>query len=151
MSKPISVTQSFVIFPLGLRRFALPTADVVELTRTGFVQKFPHTTSGLTGVLMRRGGALPVWDVTRTLLGGGKETLKYWLITRRNFAGNELTAIPVSGECQMLNLEMQPPPPGSAEFVQGVLPVEDQWVEVIELAHLVAPRKPGALGSTRQQ
>lgn len=151
MSLPLPAKESFVIFPLGVRRFALPTADVVELTRTGFVQKFPHLTSGLTGVLMRRGCVLPVWDVTRTLLGPGKETLKFWLVTRRNFAGNELTAIPVSGECQMLNVEMQPPPPGSAQYVQGVLPVEDQWVEVLELAHLAAPRKSGALGSAKQQ
>jgi len=151
VSMPISATESFVIFPLGARRFALPTVDVVELTRTGFVQKFPHTTSGLNGVLMRRGDVLPVWDVTRILLGPGKETLKFWLVTRRNFAGNELTAIPVSGECQMMNVEMQPPPPGSAPHVRGVLPIENQWVEVLELAQLVAPRKSGALGSAKQQ
>jgi chemotaxis signal transduction protein len=146
---PISAQESFVIFPLGGRRFALPSTDVVELTRTGFVQKFPLTTAGLTGVLMRRGDVLPVWDITRTLLGPGKETLKYWLVTRRNFAGEELTAIPVSGECQMMNMEMLPPPQGSAQHVRGVLPVENQWVEVLDLAQLIAPQNSGALGSAK--
>lgn len=147
MSMPITASESFVIFPLGSRRFALPTSDVVELTRTGFVQKFPHTTSGLTGALMRRGDVLPVWDVTRALLGPGRETLKYWLVTRRNFAGEELTAIPVSGECQMLSVEMLPPPQGSAPHVRGVLQVENQMVEVVDLAQLGAPKNSGALGS----
>jgi chemotaxis signal transduction protein len=143
----IAASESFVIFPLGPRRFALLTSDVVELTRTGFVQKFPHTTSGLTGVLMRRGDVLPVWDVTQILLGPGKVALKYWLVTRRNFAGEELTAIPVSGECQMLNMEMQPPPEGSAQHLRGILRVEEQAVEVLDLAQMVAPRKSGGLGS----
>jgi len=143
----ITASESFVIFPLGPRRFALPTVDVVELTRTGFVQKFPHSTSGLTGVLMRRGDVLPVWDVSQILLGPAKVKLKYWLVTRRNFAGEELTAIPVSGECQMLNMEMQAVPPGSAQHVRGILPVDDHTVEVLDLSQMAAPRKSGALGS----
>lgn len=151
MSVYIPASESYVIFPLGARRFALPTTDVVELTRAGLVQKFPHTTPGLTGVLMRRGEVLPVWDVRPTLPGPGKETLKYWLVTRRNFAGEELTAIPVSGECQMLSVEMLPPPPGSAPHVRGVLPVENQRVEVLDLAKLVAPQSSCSLGSAKPQ
>lgn len=151
MTLPIAATESFVIFPLGARRFALPTGDVVELTRTGFVQKFPHATSGIIGVLMRRGEVLPVWDITQTLPGPGRETLKYWLVTRRNFAGEEVTAIPVSGECWMLNAQMQAPPPGSAPHVRGVLSVESRWVEVLDLAQLAAPRNSGAIESAQQQ
>jgi chemotaxis signal transduction protein len=147
VNTPIQAPESFVVFPLGPRRFALPTSDVVELTRTGFVQKFPHTTFGLSGVLMRRGDVLPVWDVTRALLGPGRQTLKYWLVTRRNFAGEELTAIPVSGECQMLNVKMLPPPEGSAQHVRGVLPVDEQIVEVLDLAQLGAAQKHGVFGS----
>ena len=136
-----------MIFPLGPRRFALRTSEVVELTRSGLLQKFPHTTSSLTGVLMRRGDVLPVWDVTRILLGPAKVTLKYWLITRRNFAGEELTAIPVSGECQMLNIEMQPPPEGSSSHVRGIFPVGEQAVEVLDLSQMVALPEPGGMGS----
>ncbi len=138
MSSAVSRQESFVIFPLGGRRFALLTSDVVELSRTGVVQKFPHTTPGLMGVLVRRGELLPVWDVTRPLLGLNKVPLKYWLITRRNFAGEEWTAIPVSGECQMLHSEMLPPTEGSAAHVRGMLPLEDQLIEVLDLAHLAA-------------
>jgi chemotaxis signal transduction protein len=149
LSVQIAATESFVIFPLGSRRFALPTCDVVELTRTGFVHKLPHATPDLSGVLVRRGEVLPVWDVTRILLGPGREILKYWLVTRRNFAGEELTAIPVSGECQMLSAEMLPAPQGAASHVRGVLPLENQWVEVLDLARMVAPPESAGLGAAK--
>jgi hypothetical protein len=81
---------------------------------------------------------LPVWDVTRPLIGMGKVPLKFWLITRRNFAGPEWTAIPVSGECQMLHSEMLPPAKGSPAHVRGMLSLEAQLIEVIDLARLSA-------------
>jgi chemotaxis signal transduction protein len=137
--------ESFVVFPLGVRRFALLTSDVVELSRAGLVQTFPHTTPGVTGVLVRRGEILPVWDVAEALLGSESVTKRFWLVTRRHFAGEEPTAIPVSGECQMLRAEMLPPPEGSAGHVRGVLVLEDQPVEVLDLARLAIPR--GQAGS----
>ena len=144
MSLATTGRESFVIFPLGERRFALLTKDVVELSRTGFVQTFPHTSPGLAGVLVRRGEVLPVWDLGQTLVGSSKATLKYWLVTRRNFAADEWTAIPVSGECQMLLTEMLPPPEGSAPHVRGVLFLEEQPIVVLDLAHLAEPNGPAA-------
>ena len=151
MSAHANSAESFVIFPLGRRRFALPTSEVVELTRTGLVQKFPHKTRGLPGVLMRRGDVLPVWDVTQPLLGPVKERMKFWLVTRRNFAGQELTAIPVSGECQMLSAEMQPAPEGAAQHVRGALLIENQLIEVIDLARLAVPGMSEATASGKKQ
>jgi hypothetical protein len=85
-----------------------------------------------------------VWDVAGVLLGPGKATSKYWLVTRRNSAGEEWTAIPVSGECQMIHSPMLPPPAGSAEHARGVLLVDDQFIEVIDLARLAMPPGPAA-------
>jgi chemotaxis signal transduction protein len=136
VSTQSSGPDTYVVFPLGVRRFALPTTNVVELSRSGLVQKFPHTTPGMLGILIRRGEILPVWDVAETLLGPGKVALKYWLITRRNSSGEELTAIPVSGECQMLHSVMMAPPEGAAAHVRGVLSLDDQFVEVLDLARL---------------
>lgn len=139
MSTQSSGPETYVVFPLGARRFALPTTDVVELSRSGLVQKFPHTMPGMSGILVRRSEILPVWDLAETLLGPGKAALKYWLITRRNFSGEELTAIPVSGECQMLHSTMMAPPEGAAAHVRGVLSLDDQFVEVLDLARLATP------------
>ena len=133
-----SPQESFVLFPLDGRRFALPAGDVVELSRTGSVQLFPHTTAALLGVLVRRGEILPVWDLAQILLGTEEATLKYCLVTRRNSAGEEWTAVPVSGECQMLHCEMLPPPEGSAKYVRGVLLLDGQPIEVLDLKELKA-------------
>lgn len=142
MSENTANRQSFVVFPLGARRFALPTADVVELSHTGFVQTFLQTTPGLLGVLVRRGEILPVWDLAPVLLDGAEAPRKYWLITRRNFAADEVTAIPVSGECEMLHSEIQPPPEGAAPQVRGVLLLDGDPVEVLDLASFPGrPRK----------
>lgn len=145
MNTQTQAPETFVVFPLGARRFALPTSDVVELSRTGVVQKFPHTTPGMSGILVRRGEILPVWDLAETLLGPGKAALKYWLVTRHTFAGEageELTAVPVSGECQMLHSAMLPAPAESAAHVRGVLSLDDQLVEVLDLSRLVTPAGP---------
>jgi purine-binding chemotaxis protein CheW len=140
---PKTLTQeSFVVFPLGERRLALPTSDVVELSRTGSVHLFPHTMPALLGVLLRRGEILPVWDLAQTLLGSEEPTLKYCLVTRHNFAGEEWTAIPVSGECQMVRSDMLPPPEGSATYVRGVLLLDGQPIEVLDLVELGTPREP---------
>jgi chemotaxis signal transduction protein len=138
MNGTASGKESFVVFPLGSARFALPTTEVVELSRAGQVQTFPHTAPVLGGVLVRRGEILPVWDLA-ALLGTRSAAARFWLVTRRNFAGEEPTAIPVSGECQMLRAEMLPPPDGSADYVRGVLVLGDQPVEVLDLSRLATP------------
>jgi chemotaxis signal transduction protein len=128
--------ESVVVFPLGNRRFALPTMDVVELFRQGAIQTFPHTTSGIAGVLVRRGEILPVWDVAQALIGADHTAQKYFLIVQRNFAGRERTAVLISGECQMLNAELAPPPGNAAAHVRGVFWMEGEEVEVLDLERL---------------
>lgn len=129
-------SMTFVIFPLGERRYALDSAEVIELSRSGNAQTFPHTTPGLLGVLVHRGEILPVWDVASTIAGTSTAARKYYLVTRRNFTGEEWTAIPVSGQCQMLQAEMQLPPDGSAMHVQGLLLLGEEQVEVLDLDRL---------------
>jgi chemotaxis signal transduction protein len=137
-----SERMSFVVFSLGVRRFALPTTEVIELARDGDVQRFPHTTAALEGVMVRRGEILPVWPVSQSLPSPFEITRRFWLVTRRNFAAEEKTAIPVSGECQMVHGEMLPPPEGSPAYVRGVLALENQEVEVLDLSRLENCQEP---------
>jgi chemotaxis signal transduction protein len=140
MSVSVAGKESVVVFPLGDQRFALPTADVVELSRPGVIQTFPHTTPGVMGVLVRRGEVLPVWDLARALLGTDDATRKFFLVVRRNFAGSEPTALLISGECQMLNAEVMPPPEGAAAHARGLLWLEGEAVEVIDIGRLATPQ-----------
>ena len=98
--------KSFVLFPLGSKRFALPAETVSELAIPDRLQIFPHRSPLLTGVLVRRGRIIPVCDVALVLMGPSAPVRKFYLIAVRNFdARQERTAIPVTGECELASLE----------------------------------------------
>lgn len=146
--------QSYIVFPLGERSFALPADAVVELARSGTVQEIPHTTPFVSGVLVRRGLILPVWDVSQTLIGSDLAVQKFYLVVLRHFgAAVEWVAIPVSGECQMVQAERVPVPAGRPSYVCGTLSLESGSVEVLDLealavAQRTAPAKPSPGGTS---
>ena len=136
MSATLHAT-SFVLFPLGVRNFALAAEVVVELARPGRVHIFPHTTPELGGVLVRRGMVLPVWDVAPALLGCAAPGPKFYLIARRRFDGREeWTAIPVDGECRMVQADAQPCLGMRPAYVRGVVLCGEESVDVIDLERL---------------
>jgi chemotaxis signal transduction protein len=131
--------KSFVLFPLGEKRFALPADKVTELAIPDHLQSFPHRTPLLTGVLVRRGRIVPVCDVAQALLGADAPPRKFYLIANRQFEDRtEWTAIPVTGECQLASAEPQPPDSKLPAHVLGVFRVDDEIVEVLSLEKLIA-------------
>ena len=127
--------SSFVLFPLGTKRFALPAQIVTELAKPDKLYEFPHTTPLLAGVLMRRGHIIPVCDVAQVLIGPHAPARKFYLIATRKFAdGNsEWTAIPVTGECELTNSDMGPRTAALPHYVDGLLTLKDEIVEVVSL------------------
>src|SRR5215475_14104652 len=94
--------KSYVLFPMGGKRFALPSEVVTELARPDHLQTFPHGTPLLAGVLVRRGRIVPVYDVSLLFLVIGRPPRKFYLIANRQIdSRNEWTAIPVTGECEL--------------------------------------------------
>jgi two-component system, chemotaxis family, chemotaxis protein CheV len=139
MKRTVDNSEKFVLFPLGKRRFALRATAVTELAIPDVLQPFPHTTPLLTGVLLRRGHIIPVLDVAQVLIGPNAPQRKFYLIASRKFARNEeLTAVPVSGECELLSAEMGAPAGRLPKYVIGLLNLKDEIVEVIELEKLAA-------------
>jgi chemotaxis signal transduction protein len=133
----MSTTSSFVLFPMGEKHFALPANRVTELAHVDQPQTIPHTTPFLTGVLVRRGEVIPVWDIAPSLVGPDAPARKFYLIARRRFgSAEESTAIPVSGDCELLNKEMTAPVGKAAPYVEGLLTLENEVVEVINLEML---------------
>jgi len=132
--------DSFVVFSLDGCLFALPASEVVEVSKAGEVQTFPHTSAQLEGVLLHRGSILPVWDLAGSLGAKAAVSKKFCLLARRNFEAMESTAIPVSSEGQMLRSEMLPPPAGAPAHVCGVLVIEGRQVEVLDLERLASER-----------
>jgi len=131
--------RSFVLFPLGKKRFALPAEVVTELARPDRLQPFPHTTRMLTGVLLRRGRIVPVCDIAPLLIGPEAPARKFFLIASRLFgAAKEWTAIPVTGECELANAELLPATGKLPKYVTGLLSLADEIVEVLDLELLNA-------------
>ncbi len=129
--------SQFVLFPLGKKRFALAAEVVSELARPDRLQIFPHTTPLMTGVLVRRGGIVPVCDVAQKLVAD-TPARKFYLIASRKFGRTaELTALPVTGECELTTAELLQPTSGQPEYVAGLLSLANEIVQVINLERLV--------------
>lgn len=131
--------QRFVLFPLGKKRFALPAERVSELSKPDRLQTFPHTTRLLTGVLVRRGKIIPVCDLAPVLLGSESPKRKFFLIASSQLDGHwETTAIPVSGECELISGIARHSTGRLPAYVSGLLSLADEIVQIIDLEKLVA-------------
>ena len=97
-------TTRFVTFPLGEERYALNSSQVQELLMPSRVYSFPHTMPALEGVLVRRGGVIPVCDLGQAFRHGAEPCL--YVVAQCNYAGRaETVAIPVNGGCELVQGE----------------------------------------------
>lgn len=134
----MSTVASFVLFPLADRRFALPAEQVAELALPGRLQTFPHTTPELSGVLLRRGRIVPVCDIAPRLIGPKAPAGRFYLMAHMESRGDEWTAIPVTGECELAACEVVQPVPGSPAYIVGMLTRGEEQVPVIDLHNLLS-------------
>ena len=130
--------KSYVLFPLGKKRFALPAEIVTELARPDSVQTFPHRTPLLTGVLVRRGKIVPVCDVAQVLVGPDAPPRKFYLIANCNLGPRqELTAVPVTGECELASAARAPLTGAEPAYVSGLLAMGEEIVSIVALEKLI--------------
>lgn len=139
---------SCVLLNLGRRRFALPSTNIAELAPPVRLHTFPHKTLLISGVIVRRNRIIPVYDLASILINRPGMTGRFYLITEQSVTNavsnsgkpeaQEFCAIPVSGGCELKTIEILPPAPGSAAYVQGVVIAEDEPIEVLNLNALLA-------------
>jgi len=130
--------MSYVLFPLGKKRFALPAEAVTELARPDSVQTFPHCTPLLTGVLVRRGRIVPVCDVAQVLVGPAAPPRKFYLIANcKRESRQELTAVPVTGECELASAPRTPLTGKEPQYISGLLAMGEETVEIVALEKLI--------------
>lgn len=139
--------RSFVLLHVGETRYAL-TADIVaELAPPVRLHSFPHTSPLVTGVIVRRGRIVPVYDGGLVLAGKSFSAHRFYLIARRAFgAALELSAIPVNGDCELATGEVLPAGLDRPPSVCGTLRVGDKSVDVLDFETLVSslPMRPEA-------
>ena len=130
---------SFIVLQMGHRRFALRADAVVELSPPVQLHTFPHTSDGVTGVIVRRGRLVPVYDAAPILVGRSFSNQRFYLVARRRIGhATELGALPVNGECELASGEMQPPAPDWPAYVCGMLPIGEESVGVLDFDALVS-------------
>ncbi|HMC29894.1 MAG TPA: chemotaxis protein CheW [Candidatus Angelobacter sp.] len=131
--------KSYVLFPLGEKRFALPAETVTELARPDSVQTFPHRTPLLTGVLVRRGRIVPVCDVAQVLVGPAAPPRKFYLIANcKRDSHQELTAVPVTGECELASAPRAPLTGREPQYISGLLAVGEEMIQIVALEKFIS-------------
>jgi chemotaxis signal transduction protein len=129
--------QSFVLLRLGDRRFAVTANQIAELVAPSRIFRFPHHTSEVEGVILRRGRIVPVCDVAEKLIGKGLKSRRFYLIAQRCYGvQTEWVALPVTGDCELINTEMTLPSDTDAPHVSGWLSHAGDVIEVLNLAVL---------------
>ncbi len=130
-------TKSYVLLQIGDRRFAMPASEVSELAPPVRLHQFPHHSPLVSGIIVRRGRFVPVYDVCPMLTGKNSPSHQFYLVARRKFASaSEPAAIPVNGDCELVTAD--PVQVTSPEYVSGILMVGDASIEVLDLHALVA-------------
>lgn len=129
--------NSFVLLRVGAHRFALPAGLIAELAPPVKLHTFPHTSRSVSGVIIRRRRIVPVYDAGSLLVGKGSSGQQFYLVARCAPGARELSAIPVSGECEMASGEVQPPDGDRPAYVAGTLVVGGDSVDVLDLEALV--------------
>jgi chemotaxis signal transduction protein len=129
-----SDTRSCVLLRLGERRFALAADEVAELAAPSRIFRFAHRTPEIEGVILRRGRVVPVCDVAEKLTGKRLTQRRFYLIAaRRRDSALDWIALPVSGECELIQADLTPCGRTDAPHVAGWLSHNGEVIELLDL------------------
>jgi chemotaxis signal transduction protein len=129
--------RSCVLMRLGERRFALAADHVAELAAPSRIFRFAHNTPEIDGVILRRGRVVPVCDVAEKLTGRRLMHRRFYLIaTRRQGESLDWIALPVSGDCELIQADLTPAGPSDSPHVQAWLSHDGEVIEVLNLKAL---------------
>lgn len=127
-------TCSCVLLRLGERRFALPAGQVSELAAPTRIFRFAQKTSEIDGVILRRGRVVSVCDIAEKLTGKRLTQRRFYLIASRpQREGPDWVAIPVSGECELIQADLTPASPSDSPHVSAWLSHQGEVIEVLNL------------------
>jgi chemotaxis signal transduction protein len=138
-----SDTLSCVLLRLGDRRFALPANQVAELVAPSRIFRFAHRTPEIDGVILRRGRVVPVCDIASPLIGKKLVARRFYLVAnRRHGATLDCVALPVTGDCELIQADLTPASPSDSPHVAGWLSHGGEVIEVLNLAALTPGLQP---------
>jgi chemotaxis signal transduction protein len=93
----------------------------------------------ITGVIVRRGHIVPVYDTNSAFARENSSAQRFYLIAHRRLGKiAELGAIPVNGECELVSTEMQPPAAERPAYIAGTIAVGEELLDVLDLEAFIA-------------
>ena len=129
-----SDTHSCVLLRLGERRFALTAEQVAELAAPSRIFRFAHHTPEVEGVILRRGRVVPVCDIAEKLTGKRLTQRRFYLIAARRQQNTlDWIALPVTGECELIQADVTPAGRTDAPHVDGWISHNGEVIEVLNL------------------
>lgn len=143
--------RSCVLLRLGDRRFALAADQVSELVAPSRMFRFAHRTPEIDGVILRRGRVVPVCDVAEKLIGKRLTSRRFYLISARRLgATSDWIALPVSGDCELIQADLTSAGPSDSPHVAAWLSHNGEVIEVLNLSALTPGVEPqdGTNGNT---
>jgi len=142
--------RSCVLLRLGDRRFALAADQVSELVAPSRMFRFAHRTVEIDGVILRRGRVVPVCDVAEKLTGKRLTSRRYYLISKRRQEGTtDWIALPVSGDCELIQADLTAAGPSDSPHVAAWLSHAGEVIEVLNLGALTPGMEPVEGGAGR--
>jgi len=130
-------TRSCVLLRLGERRFALTAEQVAELAAPSRVFRFAHRTAEIDGVILRRGRVVPVCDIAERLTGKRLTNRRFYLIAARRHEGHiDWIALPVSGQCELIQADLTPAGSSDSPHVAAWISHGGEVIEVLNLNEL---------------
>lgn len=129
-----SDTRSCVLLRLGERRFALAADQVAELAAPSRIFRFAHHTPEIEGVMLRRGRVVPVCDIAGKLTGKRLTQRRFYLIAANRHGGSlDWIALPVSGDCELIQADLTPAGDSDSPHVSGWLSHNGEVIELLNL------------------
>jgi chemotaxis signal transduction protein len=129
-----SDTRSCVLLRLGERRFALTADQVAELAAPSRIFRFAHRTPEVEGVILRRGRVVPVCDIAEKLTGKRLMQRRFYLIAARRQENTlDWIALPVTGECELIQADVTPAGTSDGPHVSGWISHNGEVIEVLNL------------------
>jgi chemotaxis signal transduction protein len=129
-----SDTRSCVLLRLGERRFALAAEQVAELAAPSRIFRFAHRTTEIEGVMLRRGRVVPVCDIAGKLTGKRLTQRRFYLVAATRHGGSlDWIALPVSGDCELIQADLTPAGASDSPHVSGWLSHNGEVIELLNL------------------
>lgn len=144
-----SVRLAFLTFSLGTQRYALPIEDVVEVAAMVELVQVAGATPELLGLANRHGQVLPVLDL-RPIMRQGRSQISASTLFVVAAHGDQYVGLVVDEVQQVVYFNMTQLVHASTreKYIRGIIPYEDQLIQVIALPPLLTLFLPGDLPGT---